>query len=387
MSSHKTIPCIYLKNKVAVAGFGSESILSEDVIALAVKYNYMGANEIIIFDLSDTDAEHEEALHMIREINRNIDIPTIGAGNIKRFEDVKKIIYAGCKKAALNMAKHENIDLLEEVSKRFGKDKITACVDAEEQIIEHFELLEKCCSEVILINNIPCSGFKTLSVICVSNEIEEATISSTAICQLSWSNFKLNTDGQIPVIVQDYKTSEVLMLAYMNEESFQQTVATGLMTYYSRSRKELWIKGETSGHLQYVKELIADCDNDTILAKVAQIGVACHTGNRSCFFHEILKNEYNSTNPLKVFEDVYRVILDRKKNPKEGSYTNYLFDKGIDKILKKLGEESTEIVIAAKNPDVEEVKYEMSDYLYHMMVLMAECDITWQDITKELANR
>ena len=130
-----------------------------------------------------------------------------------------------------------------------------------------------------------------------------------------------------------------------------------------------------------------DCDNDTLLAKVHQIGAACHTGNRSCFYRTILKKEYDETNPLKVFEDVYGVIEDRKVHPKEGSYTNYLFDKGIDKILKKVGEEATEIIIAAKNPDPEEIKYEISDFLSHVMVLMAERGVTWEDITKELAKR
>lgn len=189
------------------------------------------------------------------------------------------------------------------------------------------------------------------------------------------------------VVVQDYKTDEVLMVAYMNEEAYNTTLKTGKMTYYSRSRDELWVKGETSGHFQYVKSLTADCDKDTILAKVSQIGAACHTGSRSCFFHEIMAKEYEETNPLKVFEQVFDVIKDRKIHPKEGSYTNYLFDKGIDKILKKLGEEATEIVIAAKNPNANEIKYEISDFLYHMMVLMAEKNITWEEITAELAQR
>ena len=123
------------------------------------------------------------------------------------------------------------------------------------------------------------------------------------------------------------------------------------------------------------------------LAKVSQIGAACHTGSRSCFFHEIMSKEYEETNPLKVFEQVFDVIKDRKIHPKEGSYTNYLFDKGVDKILKKLGEEATEIVIAAKNPNANEIKYEISDFLYHMMVLMAEKNITWEEITAELAQR
>ena len=153
---------------------------------------------------------------------------------------------------------------------------------------------------------------------------------------ISFDEFKLNSDGMIPVITQDYKTNEVLMLAYMTKESFEKTLETGKMTYFSRSRQELWTKGDTSGHYQYVKSLDIDCDKDTILAKVEQIGAACHTGNRTCFFKPLMKKEYDDTNPLHVFQNVYDVITDRKANPKEGSYTNYLFDKGIDKILKNV---------------------------------------------------
>ena len=173
----------------------------------------------------------------------------------------------------------------------------------------------------------------------------------------------------------------------MNQEAYEQTLYTGKMTYYSRSRQELWLKGATSGHYQYVKELRLDCDHDTVLAKVHQVGAACHTGARSCFFHELAKKEYNNTNPLTILNEVFATIEDRKKHPKEGSYTNYLFDKGIDKILKKVGEEATEIIIASKNPNPEEIKYEVSDFMYHLMVLMVERGITWEDITKELSDR
>ena len=140
-------------------------------------------------------------------------------------------------------------------------------------------------------------------------------------------------------------------------------------------------------HIQYVKVLTADCDLDTILAKVSQTGAACHTGQYSCFHNEIVRKQYMERNPLKVFKEEYAVIMDRKEHPKEGSYTNYLFDKGLDKILKKIGEEATEIVIAAKNPDPEEIKYEAADFLYHLMVLMAEKGLTWEDITSELSQR
>ena len=189
---------------------------------------------------------------------------------------------------------------------------------------------------------------------------------------IPWSEFKLNSDKMVPVIVQDWQTNEVLMLAYMNEEAYNTTLRTGKMTYWSRSRQELWCKGDTSGQYQNVKKLMIDCDNDTILAKVRQIGAACHTGNRSCFYRELASRDYVDTNPLTVLTEDYDVIRNRKEHPKEGSYTNYLFDKGIDKILKKCGEEATEMVIAAKNPDAEELKYEIADLLYHTMVMKVE---------------
>ncbi|MCR5154271.1 MAG: bifunctional phosphoribosyl-AMP cyclohydrolase/phosphoribosyl-ATP diphosphatase HisIE [Lachnospiraceae bacterium] len=204
---------------------------------------------------------------------------------------------------------------------------------------------------------------------------------------MNFSDFKTNSDGLIPVVVQDYKNDEVLMVAYMDENAYIETVKTGKMTYYSRSRKSKWVKGETSGHFQYVKSLAIDCDNDTILARVKQIGAACHTGNRSCFYRNLLEMGDSSKNIGDVLSDVYKTIKDRKINPKEGSYTNYLFDKGIDKILKKCGEEATEIVIAAKNPDNTEIVYELADFLYHSMVLMVEKGIDLEDIANELANR
>ena len=193
----------------------------------------------------------------------------------------------------------------------------------------------------------------------------------------------------IPAICYEVNTKTVLMLAYMNKESLKKTLETGYTWFWSRSRQEYWNKGATSGHLQKVVSIYGDCDNDTLLVNVEQTGVACHTGSYSCFFNEIQNrsSKQEAHNPMKVFEEVFSVIEDRKEHPKEGSYTNYLFDKGIDKILKKVGEEATEIVIAAKNPNPNEIKYEIADFLYHMMVLMAEKGVTWEEVTTELANR
>lgn len=423
----KIIPCIYLWNEMAVAGFKDYRVISEDPVRLAELYGENNADELIVFDLSKTDEEHEKALAVIKKIAALAQLPVIGAGNVKRMEDIKKLLYAGCKKAVLNYSKESNIEITKEVSQKFGKDKIIACIAEADEIEANASLLKEFVEEVILIDektikqavavsqlpvivtlpevsldkiiellsfdviagitgpavNENTKEINSIKDLCAGNGVKVRTFEPV----IKWEEFKKNSEGLVPVVVQDYKTGEVLMVAYMNEEAYLTTLKTDRMTYYSRSRSELWIKGATSGHYQYVKEMSADCDKDTILAKVAQIGAACHTGSYSCFFQEIMKKDYDEANPLKVFESVFNVIKDRKVHPKEGSYTNYLFDKGIDKILKKLGEEATEIVIAAKNPSADEIKYEISDFLYHMMVLMVEKGVTWEEITDELARR
>ena len=199
------------------------------------------------------------------------------------------------------------------------------------------------------------------------------------------NTLKFNENNLIPVVVQDVNTKEVLMLAYMNKEAMQITLTEKKATYYSRSRKELWTKGETSGNIQQVVGFYYDCDKDTILLLVKQKGVACHTGNYSCFFNEILfdKEVLN----YELVQRLYNLIKERKNTPKEGSYTNYLFDKGLDKILKKVGEESAEVIIGAKNENKEEVVYEISDLVYHVLVLMAYLNINIEDIKEELKGR
>ena len=427
MSYKRLTPCILIDRGKAVKWFDDRSVIARDVVALAKHYAERGADELIVFDLSTSDEDHEEAIDLMRKINRFISIPMVAGGNIRREEDVKKYLYAGAKRAILNFSKIAAQEMLESVSKRFGKERIAVSLNDFDALFKQQHLIEEYASELIFmhrldldsvmnITSIPCvvvtdtmeqdeilkilksSGVKGVSGRFISQEdmnfdgfkeicVQEGIKMTSFESILEFSELKLNPSGLIPVIVQDYKTNEVLMLAYMNKEAFNHTVKSGRMTYYSRSRKELWIKGETSGHYQYLKSLTVDCDKDTLLAKVKQIGAACHTGSRSCFFQQIVGNDYDTTNPLQVFESVYGTIMNRKENPKEGSYTNYLFDKGIDKIIKKVGEEATEIVIAAKNPNPEEIKYEISDFLYHVMVLMVEREITWEDITRELAER
>lgn len=423
MGKFRIIPSIYLYNGNVVDKETKEIVGDGDAVELATFYNNRGADELLVFDLSSSDSEHDANIGTMIKIQDAVDIQMIVGGNVKRLEDVKKYIYTGAKKAILDMSKDANVEIVKEASERFGSDKIAVMLNKDYDFSKIKQLkydgvsliiADSCANECIGL------GIKVLAFNCnftfndmvefgkqdkvygISDnsfagdfdflnfkaQLKEEGVNTIVFeSAMSFDQFKKNSDGMIPVVVQDYKTDKVLMVAYMNEEAFNLTIKTGKMTYFSRSRNEIWVKGVTSGHFQYVKELSMDCDLDTMLAKVYQVGVPCHTGADTCFFNTLVKKEYDESNPMRVFEDVYNVILDRKKNPKEGSYTNYLLDKGIDKILKKVGEEATEIVIAAKNPDPQEVKYEISDFLYHVMVLMAEKGVSWKEITKELSRR
>ena len=210
-------------------------------------------------------------------------------------------------------------------------------------------------------------------------------------------NLRYDEKGLIPAIIQDGGTGQVLMLAYMNQESLLKTVESGVTWFYSRSRRYLWQKGETSGHRQQVKSISYDCDADTLLIIVDQTGAACHEGTFSCFSRTLGSDERTSAmiaDPTKVYgnaatviHDLYHVIMDRKINPKEGSYTNYLFEKGQDKILKKVGEECAETIIGSKNNDKAEILYEMADLWYHNLVLLAYHDISPSELLEELQKR
>lgn len=195
---------------------------------------------------------------------------------------------------------------------------------------------------------------------------------------------KFGADNLIPVVVQDVETKEVLTVAYMNQESIELTLKDKLMTFYSRSRQELWRKGETSGNYQHLVSLKADCDQDALVALVKKDGPACHTGAESCFFETI----YEENIPEKFsLTQLYNLIQERKDTPKEGSYTSYLFEKGKEKILKKIGEESTEVVIGAMKEDRKETVYEVADLAYHVLVLMNEMNISVKEVAEELAKR
>lgn len=195
---------------------------------------------------------------------------------------------------------------------------------------------------------------------------------------------KFDEKGLIPAVIVEAGTHELLMVAYMNRESLKISIETGKTCFWSRSRQELWTKGETSGNYQHIVSITADCDMDTLKVVVEKDGPACHTGAETCFFNPVYQSDEKSDFTL---DALMELIRGRKTNPQEGSYTTYLFQKGLDKILKKIGEESTEVIIAAKDNDPKETIYEISDLVYHVMVMMIQQGISLEDIRRELASR
>ena len=313
MSYKRLIPCIFIKDGKAVRWIDDPTVVSKDVIELAKYYSDHGADELIVLDLSDSDEEHDETITLMKRINRVIRIPMIAGGNIRRQEDIKKILYTGAKRAMLNFSKPDSVKLIEDAAKRFGKEKLAVSLNDFDALFKHQHLIQDYSSEIVFmhrldlnsimnVTDVPCviitdteeeselfkilkcPGVRGLSgryvsrtdIDCVAfkDKCTEEGIKMTSFeSMMEFSQFKTNDQGLIPVIVQHYKTQEILMLAYMNEESFYETIKTGKMTYFSRSRQKLWVKGETSGHFQYVKSLTIDCDLDTLLAKSDIISV------------------------------------------------------------------------------------------------------------------
>lgn len=425
-----------MSQKKIFAYLNAQNEAKEVLISQIDFYDSNGVDGIFIYNYSKEEKEREAFVLLLREISEIIDIPFYAGCYVERLEDVKKVYYAGAKKVVLDPEYMSDTVLLKEAVTKIGSGQVLLQInfgleESKVSIEERQKDYEACllmgasgivAKHVTLkpeffnkIRELQCpvmirDSLQRNSITDLLEVPEVEAIATNYYCgkdvykvkyslkeqgldikvpesPISFADMKKDRNGLVPTIVQDYKTNEVLMLAYMNEEAYNTTICTGKMTYYSRSRKELWIKGATSGHYQYVKALSIDCDEDTILAKVKQIGAACHTGNRSCFYRDLLKTEWEAEDTTHILDKIYATVMDRKLNPKEGSYTNYLFNKGIDKILKKCGEEATEIVIAAKNPDKSEIKYEIADFLYHVTVLMAECGIDWKDVFTELANR
>lgn len=427
MSYKRLIPCIFIADGEAVTWFNNKDVLSNDVVNLAKEYSNRGADELLIFNLAETDEENDAALDLIGQISRVIKIPMIVGGNIKELDDIQRILDTGAKRAILNFSKPNAVKMVKEATKLYGKEKLAVSLKSFDELFKKQNIIRDYSSELIFmhrldldsvmnVTDIPCiivtdtmedselfnilksPGVKGISGKYVSQRnmdfnsykkrCSEEGIQMTAFeSMMEFSEFKLNADGLLPVVVQNHKTSEVLMVAYMNEEAFENTIKSGRMTYYSRSRQTLWVKGETSGHYQYVKSLTIDCDKDTLLAKVEQIGPACHTGNPSCFFQPIAGTGRREVSPMQILDRMQQSIIYRKEHLSDEEHANDILGNGVDKILKKIGEEATELVIAAKNANPNDAKHEISDLLYHVMVFMVERGIEWEDIAEEFDKR
>ncbi|MCC8142159.1 MAG: bifunctional phosphoribosyl-AMP cyclohydrolase/phosphoribosyl-ATP diphosphatase HisIE [Lachnospiraceae bacterium] len=421
------IVTLFLKDGILVKGFQDHTPAGK-IDDLIRSYNDNGVDKIILYDLSDDDAEHEKNIQAIKSITLISELPVYAGGNINSLDDIRKILYSGCIKVVLNSLKSQTAMFAREGAQRFGKERMALSVFSVDVFFKQKDSIEEYISELIVLDEHLASTMSDVTDMPYSILMESITqdticdvltagenikgISCPAFCDhselipelkqylkekgvstnhltatMEWSDFKINEEGLIPVVTQDYQTNEVLMLAYMDQDAYQNTLETGKMTYYSRSRKELWMKGETSGHYQYVKSLMVDCDRDSILAKVSQIGAACHTGNHSCFYTDLATDEYLQRNLFEVLDNTYNTILERKDNPKNGSYTSYMFGKGLEEIGKKLGEETLDLIFASISPDRENIKFQAADLVYHLMVLMAEVDIDWEDVLEELLVR
>jgi len=353
----KFVPCIYLYHEHAVRNLTDTTIVDTDPVRLADYYCEHNADELIVFDMSEGDAEHDAALDIIKEICTRAEVDVIGAGNVKRMEDIKKLLYAGCKKAVLDYEKESNIEITEEVSLKFGKDKILISYNDPSVLELHKEKIEKYISAMILMNphqiretqailslpffvqinqvalnklleifayenvcgvtgntiNDNVKEIVALKDLCRENDIPIESFQAA----YKWEDFKKNSDGMVPVIVQDYRTQEVLMMAYMNEEAYEQTLKLGKMTYYSRSRQELWLKGLTSGHYQYVKELnvipsLLSCFDNPIKVKTEDEEGAKEAEKEIMVRIEIISNEqsniWRTMNAIDVLSSIHNEV-------------------------------------------------------------------------------
>ena len=385
------IACIYLSEKKAVKSLQDNTILSMDPVALAEYYSDKGADSILIFDQSYNDTTRADALKIIRQITNRVKFPVYGAGNIKSCSDAKALMEAGCEKIVLNFNKENTWDILESVSTELGRAQIAGTICSEDTVEWNRDDITKYVNELILLDEKglrKCLESSPLPIITVLSELplenmlaimEQPQICGIAgkivnenikelsalkqICKergirvhtfeppMPFSEFKLNSDGMIPVVTQDYKTGQVLMVAYMNEASYLATLRSGKMTYFSRSRQELWLKGETSGHYQYVKKLSIDCDNDTLLALVDQMGAACHTGNYSCFYRDIIPGEAEFG--CVSVASLENIVVHQKDE---------------------------DLARTVENTSVKAMRRELSDLLSTMTTQMEEENVTWEDL-------
>ncbi|MCD8300892.1 MAG: bifunctional phosphoribosyl-AMP cyclohydrolase/phosphoribosyl-ATP diphosphatase HisIE [Clostridiales bacterium] len=421
------IATMFLKDGTLVRDFHDHTPAG-DIDALIGSFNDNGIDKIILYDLSDGEDEHGQNLEVIKRINTISELPVYAGGNINSMEDMKNILYSGCNKVILNSLKKNTAMFAREGSQRFGKERMALSVFNVDVFFKQKIALEENISEIIVLDerlaknmsdvtdmpfSILLNGF-AMEEICdiLKSEDNVKGVSCRAFCThpdhvpllkkylreqgistdhltstMKWKDMLPDDRGLIPVVAQDYRTNEVLMLAWMNEEAYLKTLETGKMNYYSRERNQIYVKGDANGNYQYVKSLQIDYDHDSILARVSQIGSACVTGDHSSFFTELAMDEYRKRNLFEVLDNTYQKIKQRRDDPKNGSYTSYLFSKGMEGILKKLGEEALDLIITSNDDNLDNVKFQTADLVYHLMVFMAEVGIDWQQVLEELMVR
>ena len=426
MTYKRLIPCLLISDGKVVTWFDDRTLLSEDPVALAKRYAYKGADELLLFDLSETPKEHEMALRIIRRINRETPIPSIAGGNINDADDVRKYLEAGCKRVMLNFTKETGASLAEKASSLYGAKRIAASLNDFDTLFKQQHCIEKCVSELIFMQKLDLNSVRNLSdkpAIIVTDDLNEENLieilQDTAVrgisarkmtlkdfdlqafketcikseikmsafeSKMEFSEFAVNASGLLPVILQNAKTTEVMQLAFMNEAAFTQTLKTGNIFLYDPETKDVYPGKGTAKDAHVVGILVSE-DKKSLLVRVNPITPKPLENFLGRYYEPIVGSELDEGNPLQVLESLYGTIRARKELPVEGSYTNYLFDKGIDQILVKFGSEIMELIVAAKNPDTEEITNEMADMLYMIMVLMAEKNLTWEDIIQVVKDR
>lgn len=437
--SKRIIPCLDIKNGRVVKGINFEGLNDVgDPVEIAKRYENQGADEIVLLDISATNENRETFYDLLEKVSSQINIPVTVGGGINSIDSIRKCLGAGAAKVSINSAAVKNPQLIENAAREFGKRCIVLAIDGKEvdgvarvfieggrtntgmDLIEWAKKCEKLGAGEILLTSMDADGVQTGYDIKMTKAVSDAVsipviasggcgsvqdivnvfdqTNCAAALVASLLHFgkatveeikqELNKEksamqkieGIIPGIVQDFYSGRVLMLGYVNQESYEIMQKEGRTCFWSRSRKQLWRKGETSGNVQIIKNMAFDCDNDTLLIQVEQTGAgACHKGTFSCFGNE--SGEFN------IFDEVYSQIKDREKNPKEKSYTNYLLDNGIDKVCKKVAEEAAEAIIAAKNNDSKELVGEIADLTFHVLVLMSMQGLTPREIKAKMSQR
>lgn len=438
----RIIPCLDVDHGRVVKGKKFKGLKDiADPIELARKYEQQGADELVFYDITATTEKRGIFLDIVKQVRSAITIPLTVGGGIRTVKDIEAVLQAGADKVSINSAAVKNPDLITEAASHFGNNRIVLSIDVKQVGEKEWKIFtdggstetelnaidwakegEKRGAGEIVVNCMDedgvRNGYDMQLTETISNAVDIPVIASGGAgemehfkevfehgisgalaasvfhyddikipdLKLYLADIHFPADGLLPAIVQDVETKQVLMLAYMNETALKKTIETKEAWFYSRSRQELWHKGATSGNKQLVRGIQYDCDGDAILLQVKRLGPACHTGEESCFFNSLIQGSEGLKEEA-VLSQLMTTIKKRRNKQQSRSYTAYLFREGLDKILKKIGEESSEVIIGAKNRNKQEVIWEIADLVYHLLVLMTYLNIDLSDLERELKKR